>query len=198
MLDIIVNDIKTKFAENNLKILNALQNYLSTRKNRDEDILEVCNTYNINFNALKVELMLFGKICPSNNIAENFKAHLNLYFEKDLIGSFYNIYFIYKFFLSILMSSALSERSFSLLRHFKTFTRNTISQETLSNMAILHIEKTFKINFNTIIDQFDADRAGSRYRRADTCIQRHFSRGGIFKIDSYIFLVLSLCYEKNI
>jgi hypothetical protein len=31
VLDIIINDIKTKFAENNLKILNALQNYLSTR-----------------------------------------------------------------------------------------------------------------------------------------------------------------------
>jgi hypothetical protein len=57
----------------------ALQNYLSTRKNRDEDILEVFNTYNINFDALKVELMLFGKMCSSNNIAENFEAHLNFY-----------------------------------------------------------------------------------------------------------------------
>ena len=74
-----INYIKTKFAENNLKILNALQNYLSTRKNSDEDILEVCNTYNINFGALKVELMLFGKMCSSNNIAENFEAHLNFY-----------------------------------------------------------------------------------------------------------------------
>jgi hypothetical protein len=55
------------------------------------------------------------------------------------------------------MSSVSSERSFSSLYYLKTFTRNTIGQERLSNMAILHTEKTFKINFNTIIDQFDAD-----------------------------------------
>jgi len=62
------------------------------------------------------------------------------------------------------MSSASSERSFSSLRRLKTFTRNTIGQERLSNMAILHIEKTFKINFDTIIDKFDAD-ATERVRR---------------------------------
>uniref|UniRef100_A0A2S2QDV0 HAT C-terminal dimerisation domain-containing protein n=1 Tax=Sipha flava TaxID=143950 RepID=A0A2S2QDV0_9HEMI len=101
--------------------------------------------------------MLFGKMYSSNNIADNFEAHLNLYLERDLIGSFDNIYFIYKIFLSIPLSSASSERLFSSLRHLKTLTRNTIDQERFSNMAILHVGKTFKINFNTIIDQFDAD-----------------------------------------
>jgi len=75
VLDIVIHDIKTKFAENNLKILNALQNCLSTRNHRGEDILEVCNTYNINFDDLKAELKLFGKMCSSTNIDENFEAH---------------------------------------------------------------------------------------------------------------------------
>ncbi|CAI6354019.1 unnamed protein product [Macrosiphum euphorbiae] len=157
VLDIVIHDIETKFAENNLKILIALQNCLSTRNHRDEDILEVCNTYNINFDDLKAELKLFGKMCSSTNIDEHFEAHLTLYLEKDLIGSFDNIYLLYKIFLSIPMSSASSERSFSSLRRLKTFTRNTIGQERLSSLAILHIEKTFEINFDTIIDQFDAD-----------------------------------------
>lgn len=55
------------------------------------------------------------------------------------------------------MSSASSEHSFLSLFRLKIFTRNTIARERFSNMAILHIEKTFKININTIIDQFDAD-----------------------------------------
>lgn len=42
--------------------------------------------------------------------------------------------------------------------------RNTTGQERLSIMAILHIEKTFKINFDSIIDQFNAD-ATERERR---------------------------------
>ncbi|CAI6343913.1 unnamed protein product [Macrosiphum euphorbiae] len=96
-------------------------------------------------------------MCSSTNIDEHFEAHLTLYLEKDLIGSFDNIYLLYKIFLSIPMSSASSERSFSSLRRLKTFTRNTIGQERLSSLAILHIEKTFEINFDTIIDQFDAD-----------------------------------------
>lgn len=55
------------------------------------------------------------------------------------------------FYLSIPMSFASSERSFSSLRRLGTYTRNTIDQELLSNISILHVEKTFKINFYPII-----------------------------------------------
>jgi len=47
--------------------------------------------------------------------------------------------------------------------HFNLFVTSKHLQEThigqvrLSNMTILHIEKTFEINFHTIIVQFDAD-----------------------------------------
>jgi len=39
------------------------------------------------------------------------------------------------------MSSASSERPFSSLRRLKTFTRNTIGQERLTNIAILIYRK---------------------------------------------------------
>jgi len=55
------------------------------------------------------------------------------------------------------MNSASNERLLSSLRCLKTFTRNMIGQEKLSNIDILLSEKTFEINFDTIIEQFDTD-----------------------------------------
>lgn len=82
------------------------------------------------------------------------------------MGSFENMYKIFKIYLSIPMSSASSERSFSSLRRLLTFTRNTIGQERLINIAILHIEKNFPTSFNTIINKFDADsiQRGRRFQ----------------------------------
>lgn len=57
------------------------------------------------------------------------------------------MYTIYKKFLSIPVSSATSECSFSSLRRLITLTRNAIGQERLNNIAILHIEKTFETEF---------------------------------------------------
>jgi hypothetical protein len=163
-LDIMINDIKTRFLENNLRTLNALHSCLSTRNYNIEDILEVCNTYNIEKDYLKVELKLFSKMCSSNNINENFEEHLNFFLTKELFGTFENIYNIFKIYLSIPISSASSERSFSSLRRFKTFTRSTIGQERLCNLALLHIERIFKISFDKIITHFDADCTQRRRR----------------------------------
>ena len=38
------------------------------------------------------------------------------------------------------------------------FTRNTIGQERLTNIAILNIEKLYPINFDTIINEFNAEQ----------------------------------------
>ncbi|XP_022176471.1 zinc finger MYM-type protein 1-like [Myzus persicae] len=143
--------------ENNIKTLNALQSCLINRNCSDQNILEVCNTYGIIIDEFKAELKLFGKMCLSSNIPEDFENHLQFFLSKDLMGSFENMYTIFKIYLSIPMSSASSERSFSSLRRLKTFTRNTIGQERLTNIAILNIEKLYPINLDKIIDKFNAE-----------------------------------------
>lgn len=57
----------------------------------------------------------------------------------------------YKCFLSIPTSFALF---FNSLSPQQILIKNTMDQERLNNLAILYIEKTFKINFNKIIDQY--------------------------------------------
>lgn len=56
VLDININDIKTKFEENNLKILNALQSGLNTIICSNENILKACNIYDLKKYYLKTKL----------------------------------------------------------------------------------------------------------------------------------------------
>jgi hypothetical protein len=46
---------------------------------------------------------------------------------------------------------------FHLFIASKDLQETLLAKKGFSNMAILHIEKTFKINFDTIIGQFDTD-----------------------------------------
>ena len=68
--------------------------------------------------------------------------------------------------LTISVSVASCERSFSKLKLIKTYLRSTMSQERLSNLAILSVEKdTFdSVNFDAIIDQF-AERKARKVSR---------------------------------
>jgi hypothetical protein len=63
--------------------------------------------------------------------------------------------------LTISVSVASCERSFSKLKLIKTHLRSTMTQERLTDLAILSIEKTtFElINFDDIIDQFAERKA---------------------------------------
>ena len=63
--------------------------------------------------------------------------------------------------LTISVSVASCERSFSKLKLIKTHLRSTMTQERLTDLAILSIEKTtFElISFDDIIDQFAERKA---------------------------------------
>jgi len=58
--------------------------------------------------------------------------------------------------LTLPISSATCERSFSALRKIKTWLRISMSQDRLTDLSILYIEKdlTKLINVNKVIDAF--------------------------------------------
>jgi len=58
--------------------------------------------------------------------------------------------------LTLPISSATCERSFSALRKIKTWLRVSMGQERLTDLSILYIEKdlTKLININKVIDSF--------------------------------------------
>ena len=69
-----------------------------------------------------------------------------------------NLSIVLRIFLTMCISIASCERSFSKLKLVKTYLRSTMSQIRLTSLAILSIEReiTNVINFDTIINDFAA------------------------------------------
>ena len=68
---------------------------------------------------------------------------------------FPNIYVILKCLLTMPVSTATAERSFSSLRHVKSYLRNTMGDSRLSSLALLNIHKEKDISVEKVLKDFD-------------------------------------------
>ena len=66
-----------------------------------------------------------------------------------------------KTMLTLPITVASAERSFSKLKLIKTYLRSTMTQERLSNLAVVSIEhkESQKLNIDALIDQFAVKKA---------------------------------------
>ena len=75
-------------------------------------------------------------------------------FASDLM--FPNIHIILKVLLTMPVSTASAERSFSSLRRLKTYLRSNMSEARLSGLALLHIHHDMNIDLSGIVRDFDS------------------------------------------
>ena len=73
--------------------------------------------------------------------------------KKKKIDSFPNAFIAYRILLTITVTVASAERSFSKLKLIKSYLRTTILQERLSGLAMLSIENDLldKLEYNDLI-----------------------------------------------
>lgn len=103
------------------------------------------------------ELKVLCEILP----AEVVTAAGILRFMNRIQNTFPNAFIAYRILLTIPVTVASAERSFSRLKLIKTYLRSSMSQERLSSLAMLSIESdtTAKIDFDEIIDDFAGMKA---------------------------------------
>ena len=65
-----------------------------------------------------------------------------------------NIYAIFTVLITMPVSSASSERSFSAMRRVKNCLRATMGDERLSNLSLLHIHRTRNLSVEDVINKF--------------------------------------------
>jgi hypothetical protein len=80
------------------------------------------------------------------------------YWEK---GGFQTVWVAYRILLTIPVTIALAERSFSKLKLIKIYLRTTMSQERLSDLAMISIENEYldKLNYDDLIEEFASKNA---------------------------------------
>lgn len=79
----------------------------------------------------------------------------------SLITTFPDVYSAFIIFLTLPVTTATSERSFSKLKIIKNYLRSALSQERLTGLALLSIEaeRARKLNNDTLIDIFAEEKA---------------------------------------
>lgn len=76
--------------------------------------------------------------------------------DLDLADVYPNLNTAFRIFLTLPVTVASCERSFSKLKLIKNYLRTTMKQDRLTNLAILSIEKSMAkhVDFNSIINKF--------------------------------------------
>ena len=100
------------------------------------------------------ELDQFMILAKNENITNLFDMYQLV--VRGLQSTFPNVETILRIYLTIPISNASGERSFSVLKRVKNYIRNSIDQDRLGNLALLCIEsaETKKANFDQQIDDF--------------------------------------------
>ena len=80
--------------------------------------------------------------------------------NNDLNNAYPNLAVVYKILGTIAISSATAERSFSRLKLIKTYLRSTMSEERLSSLALISIERDMAdtTDFDSVIETFSSMR----------------------------------------
>ena len=81
------------------------------------------------------------------------------------LDSFPNVYIAYRILLAITVTVASAERSFSKFKLIKSYLRSTMSQEKLSGLAVLSVEKEMlkTLKYKNLISNF----ASQKVRKID-------------------------------
>lgn len=81
---------------------------------------------------------------------------LQYLFENNLIATFPNTAIVLRILLTLPVTVASGERSFSKLKLIKNYLRSTMVQERLNNLAIVSIEHEIldSVNTNQLIEDF--------------------------------------------
>ncbi|XP_071689073.1 uncharacterized protein [Rutidosis leptorrhynchoides] len=131
-----------------------------------ESALTCDNDSDIDGNDLFMELKVLKDMLPKKAYeGERPWTSIQIMEFTKKMDLFPNILLAYKILLTVPVTVASAERSFSKLKLLKSYLRSTMSQERLNGLAILSIENKFlaDIDYEKIIDDF-ASRNAQRQR----------------------------------
>lgn len=163
VLDTLVTQTDERFNDfrNTVTYFRSLDPSHISEENRDS-FRRLCEIYknDINIEEANVEYDTFknvyASIRPSLSSELQLKEVLPFLIEKQMAPGLPNLSILYKIYLTLPVTSATAERSFSRLKLIKNYLRSTMTNERLSALALLSIERDLaeNIDFESTINRF--------------------------------------------
>ena len=170
-IDLLSGEMATRFDCSKLEIPLKINELLIAAANGNDwqisASIKELYAADINFDRLQLQLAMLPSLLESCKMeSENFRTIteiLSISTIVDMLKSmktskvlFSEVHKIVKLFLTMPVSSATAERSFSSLRRIKTYLRSTMTQKRLNHVMILHIHKSFtdNISIDSIVRDF--------------------------------------------
>ena len=154
ILDRVIQELKRRFNDNRSLILSVAS----------------CNPKNEHFFSLdRVQPLAqesgidLSKLAPQLDVAKNLLKSKKVETIEDVMkelltlqDGFPEVYSLIKVAMTIPVTSATAERSFSVLKRTKTYLRSTMVQERLTHLAVLSIERELSKNLDldSVVDRF--------------------------------------------
>lgn len=137
------------------KIFHTNSNDNVSIESEDTTLLKKWYSEDIDTKELDEELLQFLLLCKSQNLTLP-SDMLRFIKTTKIVSTFPNMEIILRIFLTLPVSNASGERSFSVLKRVKNYLRNSLSQTKLTSLAVLYIEQNAldNINYEEIIDKF--------------------------------------------
>ncbi|XP_050792702.1 52 kDa repressor of the inhibitor of the protein kinase-like [Gopherus flavomarginatus] len=123
-----------------------------------ESLLKHGDSFDLNGLELYEELSTLSSMLPH---AKSVMDIVQFIHTCKLVDIYPNVYIATRILLTIPVTIASGERSFSKLKLIKNYLRSTMSQERLTGLAILAIEQdtTLSLSYDDIITDFAAKKA---------------------------------------
>ena len=158
ILDSILRELKRRFENKNLSIMRAIQscNPQSSEFLNSDIIQPLAEHYNLDAHLLFTECKL-----AQNTFKDKALESVREFWEEvcGYDSAFSELKKLLQIVLTIVVTTASCERSFSTLKRIKNYLRTSMTDERLSNLATISIEKDVckTINLDSVIDKFNGD-----------------------------------------
>uniref|UniRef100_A0A7N0UCP2 HAT C-terminal dimerisation domain-containing protein n=1 Tax=Kalanchoe fedtschenkoi TaxID=63787 RepID=A0A7N0UCP2_KALFE len=168
VVDIDITSLKNRFE--NLKTFESIFGFLFDAKSlkslTHNELRECClkfhttfsheNATNVDLDDLYSELKLLQVTLPDDCISS-----LKILEFVKVADCYPNVMIAYRILLTVPVTVASAERSFSKLKLLKTYLRSSMSQERLNDLGILSIEKDMleNIDYDTLVSDFASKNA---------------------------------------
>lgn len=173
VIDTTLSSLTERFAllQQNNETFKIVHNINALKEWNREDLLKHCKdlqtqlTDDKNANSRDIDgLTLFEEINSLQCLIKNEMsphALLNFICETNLQDEFPNISIVLRIFLTLPVSVASGERTFSKLKIIKNYLRSTIAQERLTDLSMISIENDImdNLNISELIRTFVATKA---------------------------------------